>query len=209
MLFNNWQIIKIINFIFVWRLKTNRFKKALEKNIKEASLVAELTDNIRGFKAPDLAKHVLGHDLLGELVTCALSDDHLLSSRAMWVLSHCSDLDYGSLKKYHHRLIKNLERPGLHNGVIRNTLRLYQEHPVPEKHHSFLLDTCYGYIKDAAEAIAVRAFAMTVVFQISKPYPELLDELAMVLRHLSIQEEPPGIRSRVKNTLKAIDKLQK
>lgn len=190
-------------------IKTNRFNKALEKNIKVSPLAAELTNDIRGFKAPDLAVYALKQDLLGELVSCALNEDHLLSSRAMWVLGHCSDLDYNSLKKYHDRLIKNLERPGLHNGVIRNTLRLYQEHPAPEKHHSFLLDTCYGYIKDAAEAIAVRAFSITVVFHISKPYPELLDELALVLRHLSIQEEPPAIRSRVKNTLKAIAKLQK
>jgi hypothetical protein len=190
-------------------IKTNRFKKALEKNTNVDSLVTELTDDIRGFKAPELAKYVIKHKLLEELVTCALSENHLLSSRAMWVLAHCSDIDYDSLKKYHSRLIKNLERPGLHNGVIRNTLRLYQEHPVPEKHHSFLLDICYRYLKDPSEAIAVRAFSITVVFHISKPYPELLDELAIVLQHLNIQEEPPGIRSRVKNTLKAMAKLQK
>ena len=147
--------------------------------------------------------------LLEELLKCALDKDHLLSSRAMWVLGHCSDMDYDAIKKYHGKLIMNLATPGLHNGVIRNTLRLYQQHPVPEKYHSFLLDKCYDYIKDPSEAIAVRAFAMTVVFSISKPYPELLDELKMVLTHPESYEESPGIRSRVKSTLKAIDKLQK
>lgn len=180
----------------------------MEKKTQAALLRAELTDDIRGFKAPDLAKRVLKNQLLGELVDCALDKDHLLSSRAMWVLGHCSDSDYNSIKIYHDRLIQNLENPGLHNGVIRNTLRLYQKHPVPEKHHAFLLDTCYGYIKDPSEAIAVRAFAMTIVFSISKPYPELLDELSMVLRHPHTDEESPGIRSRSRNILKEIDKLK-
>ena len=180
----------------------------LEKKTDATWLMAELTDDIRGFKAPELAQRVLKQGLLAELVTCALDADQLLSSRAMWVLGHCSDSDYEAIKPYHDRLISNLSTSGLHNGVIRNTLRLYQKHPVPEKHHSFLLDTCYGYIQDPSEAIAVRAFAITVVFSISKPYPELLDELRLVLLHLS-DEESPGIRSRVKNTIKAVDKLQK
>lgn len=182
---------------------------ALKKKIDRAALAAELTDDIRGFKAPELAQRVLNLQLLEELVECALGKDHLLSSRAMWVLGHCSDIDYDAISKYHDKLIRNLANPGLHNGVIRNTLRLYQQHPVPEKHHSFLLDKCYEYIKDPSEAIAVRAFAMTVVFSISKPYPELLDELKMVLMHPDSHEESPGIRSRVKNILKAIDKLQR
>jgi hypothetical protein len=185
------------------------YLNALKAKTGQTALVAELTDDIRGFKAPELAQRVLRQSLMDELVECALDKDHLLSSRAMWVLGHCSDINYDAIKKYHGKLIMNLATPGLHNGVIRNTLRLYQQHPVPEKYHSFLLDTCYNYIKDPSEAIAVRAFAMTVVFSISKPYPELLDELKMVLKHPDSHEESPGIRSRVKSTLKAIDKLQK
>lgn len=182
---------------------------ALKTKTNHTALVEELTDDIRGFKAPELAQRVLKQNLLEQLVACALDPDHLLSSRAMWVLGHCSDLDYDALTRYHDKLIENLSTPGLHNGVIRNTLRLYQRHPVPEKYHSFLLDMCYGYIKDPSEAIAVRAFAMTVVFSISRPYPELLQELRMVLTHPAGHEESPGIRSRVKHILKAIDKLQK
>jgi hypothetical protein len=48
-----------------------------------------------------------------------------------------------------------------------------------------------------------------VVFNIAKPYPELLNELVIVLNHLSETEDGPGIRSRVKNTIKAIHKLNK
>jgi len=181
----------------------------VKKKVISSGLAEELTNEIRTFSAPVLAKKVLEHQLLPELIELALEKDHLLSSRAMWVLGHCSDQDYDSLKPYHAKLIKNLEEKELHNGVIRNTLRLFQQHPVPQVYESFLLDKCYRYINDPAEAIAVRAFAIRIVFNISKPYPELLTELYTVLNHLNVYDEPPGIKSRVKNTIKDINKLLK
>jgi hypothetical protein len=172
-------------------------------NLKE-----ELLPDIREFKAPALAQKIINLSQINELVAFAFEKDHLLSSRAMWVLGHCSDLDYDCIIPYHIKLINNLKHDNLHNGVIRNTLRLFQKHPVPKKMESFMLDKCFAYIKNPTEAIAVRAFAITVVFNISKPYPELLNELSLVLNHMSETEEGPGIRSRVKNTIKAIRKIQ-
>ena len=164
--------------------------------------------DIREFKAPALAQKIINSNQISELVLLAFEKDHLLSSRAMWVFGHCSDIDYNCTKPYHLKLINNLKQKNLHNGVIRNTLRLFQRHSVPKKTESFMLDKCFEYIKNPSEAIAVRAFAITVVFNISKPYPELLNELLIVLNHLSETEEGPGIRSRVKNTIKAIQKLK-
>jgi hypothetical protein len=174
----------------------------------ELNLKDELLPDIREFKAPALAQKIINANQISELVSLAFVKDHLLSSRAMWVLGHCSDIDYNCIKPYHLKLVNNLKQKELHNGVIRNTLRLFQKHPVPQKTESFILDKCFGYIKNPSEAIAVRAFAITVVFNIAKPYPELLNELLIVLIHLSETEEGPGIRSRVKNTIKAIYKLK-
>lgn len=173
------------------------------------NLKDELLPDIREFKAPALAQKIINSNQINQLVALAFEKDHLLSSRAMWVLAHCSDLDYESTKPYHVKLVNNLKQKNLHNGVIRNTLRLFQKHDVPKKTESFVLDKCFEYIKNSAEAIAVRAFAITVVFNIAKPYPELLNELLIVLNHLSETEDGPGIRSRVKNTIKAIHKLNK
>ncbi|MBC7695529.1 MAG: hypothetical protein H7141_08805 [Burkholderiales bacterium] len=172
-------------------------------NIKE-----EFIADIRAFKAPDLAKTILKNNQVTELIALAFEKDHLLSSRAMWVIGHCSDLDYNCIKPYHVKLINRLKNKDLHNGVIRNTLRLYQKHSVPKKSEPFILDKCFEYVKNPLEAIAVRAFAITVIFNIAKPYPELLNELLIVLNHMSETEEGSGIRSRVKNTIKDIHKLK-
>lgn len=177
--------------------------------ISKLNIKDELITDIRVFKAPVLAGQILNNNQEKELINLALDKDHLLSSRAMWVLGHCSDIDYNRVKPFLGKLIDNLNHPNLHNGVIRNTLRLFQKHSVPKKHESFLLDKCFEYIKNPTEAIAVRAFAMTVVFNISKPYPELLDELLLILNDLSVHENGPGIRSRLKNIIKEIHKLKR
>jgi hypothetical protein len=171
------------------------------------NLKKELLPDIREFKAPALAQKILDNNQFSELVALVFEKNQLLSSRAMWVLGHCSDLNYDCVLPYQVKLINNLKQKNLHNGVVRNTLRLFQKHTVPEKSESFMLDKCFGYVRDPAEAIAVRAFAITVVFNISKPYPELLNELLVVLSHLSETEDGPGIRSRVKNTIKDIYKI--
>ena len=169
----------------------------------------ELLADIRVFKAPDLAKHILATSQLNELVTLGLEKDHLLSSRAMWVLSHCSDIDSNCVKPYYSKLILNLKHKNLPDGVIRSTLRLFQDNEVPSKHQALVLDTCYTYIKNPLKAIAIRSFAITVVYQLSKPYPELLNELKMVLLHVSTHPDSPGMNSKIKNTLKLIDKYNR
>lgn len=175
----------------------------LKINIKD-----ELMADMRVFKAPDLAKIIIDNYQESELLTLALDKDVLLSSRAMWVLGHCSDIDYIRIKPFHIKLINNLKNKNLHNGVIRNTLRLFQKYSVPKKLESFLLDKCFEYVKNPSQAIAIRVFAMTVIFNISKSYPELLNELLIVLNHLRLTENGPGIISRVNNTIKEINKCK-
>ncbi len=179
----------------------------MQNALNRINLNDELLKPIKEFKAPRVAKNILHGQMLTQLVKAAISRDHMLSSRAMWVFAHCSDLDYSNSTKYHKQLIKNLENKNLHNGVIRNTLRLFQQHPVPKNQQAFLLDICFKFISDPLQAIAVRAFAITIVFNISKPYKELLLELYAVLNNLSLADETPGIKSRVKNTIKQINKV--
>ena len=162
----------------------------------------------RNFNALELAKTILKNNIENELLVCALNKDQILSNRAMWLLSHCADLDFERIKPFQIKLINHLKNKNLHSGVIRSVLRIFQEQPIPKKYESFMIDKCFGYINNPKEAIAVRAFAMTVVYNISKPYPELLSELSIVLTHLNIEHEGAGIMNRAKNTLKNIAKLK-
>jgi hypothetical protein len=162
----------------------------------------------RNFNAKELAKTILANHLEEKLLTFALDKDHVISNRAMWVLNHCADINFESVKPFHLKLINHLKNKNLHSGVIRSVLGIFQEQPVPKKTKAFMLDKCYEYIKNPTEAIAARAYAMTIVFNISKPYPDLLQELSIVLTHLNITQESAAINAKVRNTLKAITKIK-
>lgn len=154
----------------------------------------------------EFAKQIIQNKLVATLFKLSIDKDPIISNRAIWILWHCSLIDYASVKPFLNRLIIHLNNKNIPSGVIRSVLSLFQSEPVPVKYHSFMLDKCFGYITNSAEAIAVRAFAITVAFNISKNYPELLQELETILGHLPIHEESPGIRTRTKNTLKLIQK---
>ncbi len=161
----------------------------------------------RNFNPAELAESILLNHMENKLLILALDKDQAISNRAMWVLSHCADIDADRIKPFHSKLINHLKNKSLYSGVIRSILRIFQTQDVPKKLETFMLDKSFDYIKNPKEAIAVRAFAMTVAFNISKPYSELLHELSMVLSNLNYAQESAGIKNRATHTLKDIAKL--
>ena len=161
----------------------------------------------RGFNVVELAHGILDNHLEKDLLKFAFHDDQLIANRAMWALTHCADIDAGRIKPFHLLLINHLKNKNIHSGVVRSIMRIFQTQPVPKKYESFVLDKCYEFIKNSSEAIAVRAFSISVAYNISMPYPDLLKELSLVLSHLNIEQESAGIINRAKHTLKDITKL--
>lgn len=163
----------------------------------------------RDYNGEEIARAILENSLEKELFKMALDKDPVLSNRAMWILWHCSNIDYERIKPFINKLIEHLNDKSVPSGVIRCILGLFQEKPVPLKHETFMLDRCFAYIVNTSQAIGVRVFAITVGFNISKKYPEIMEELKSILLHLPINEESPGIRARINNTLKQIEQYQR
>ena len=173
---------------------------------KQTSLSRSIFEN-RNFNAKVLAQEILDNHLEKELLIFSLEKDQLVGNRAIWVLNYCAEFDFERIKPFQVKLIEHLKHKKNHSGVIRSILRMFLNQPVPKKYESFMLDKCYQYIKNPSEAIAVRAFAMTIVFNISKPYPELINEFLAVLNHLNLPEESPGIKATARKMKRLIAKL--
>jgi len=62
-------------------------------------------------------------------------------------------------------------------SVWRNMLNVIALLPIPQKHTGYLFDLCYGLVESSGTAIAVRANAMTILYNISNIEPELKIEL--------------------------------
>ncbi|MBX2966744.1 MAG: hypothetical protein KF845_11390 [Cyclobacteriaceae bacterium] len=147
----------------------------------------------------------IGHDAerFAELVSLFLKGPYRLTQRSAWPLSICVE-HYPELVKPHlKKLIKNLRQPSLHNAVKRNTMRLLQFVNIPKGLHGEVVSLCFDYLQDNKEAIAVRAFSMTVLANIVQTNPELKRELALVLEDI-MPYGSAGLISRARKTLKQI-----
>lgn len=138
-----------------------------------------------------------------ELFGLFLHDEYRVVQRAAWPISYCVEKHPEFIKKHFAKLIKNLSRKGIHDAVKRNTVRLLQYVSIPEKFHGQVMDICFRYITSPAEAVAVKAFSMTVLQNLAKQYPEIVNELKLVIEE-RWDYETVAFKTRAKNLLKEL-----
>jgi len=140
------------------------------------------------------------------LLKLFLGNDYIISQRAAWIVSHCAEKNPNLVKPYLGKLIRNLKRKDLHNAVKRNTIRLFQYTEIPRSLLGDLTNLCFSYLTNVKESIAVKAFSMTVLVNISRREPELKTEIKLVIQGM-LPYGSAGIRARGKKVLKALEKL--
>jgi hypothetical protein len=148
----------------------------------------------------------IGHDKnrFKTLIDIFLTEDYRLNQRAAWPLSNVCLEHPEMIRPYIGKLVKNLTKTGNHDAVIRNTLRIFQDMDIPEKHCGPLLDICFSYIRNTTLPFAIRTFAITVAANICRKYPELKPELKLLLTELNSFPQPASINSRLKRALKEL-----
>jgi hypothetical protein len=107
------------------------------------------------------------------------------------------------IQKHFSKLIKNLRQPGLHDAVKRNTIRILQDIPVPEKFHGEVMNMCFEYITDPQEKAAVKAFSLTVLQNLSRQYPDIRNEIKTIIEE-RWDQETAAFRARAKKILKEL-----
>jgi hypothetical protein len=100
-------------------------------------------------------------------------------------------------------LIHNLKRPGLHDAVKRNTVRLLQFISLPKSLQGVTAQVCFDLLQNRKEAIAVRVFAMTVLSNIAKDQPALKSELKIIIED-NLPYGSAGFVSRGRKILKEL-----
>jgi hypothetical protein len=140
-----------------------------------------------------------------ELISIMLGSDQLISPRAAWVASHCSDMHPWLVQKHLKSMIQNIQNP-VHNAVKRNTLRMIRHMEIPENMMGLTADVCFKFLDSAKEPIAVKVFAMDVLFGIIKKFPEMKEELKITIKD-QLPFGSAGFRNRGMKILKMLDKM--
>ena len=132
-----------------------------------------------------------------------LNDEYRVMQRAAWPLSYCVIAHPEFIKKNFYRLIKNLYKPNLHDSIKRNTIRLLQHVAIPKKFQGEVMQICFDYVASPTEAVAIKAFSLTVLGNLSKQYPEILPEIKLL-----IEEQWPNQTAAFKSRAKKLDFLK-
>jgi hypothetical protein len=169
-------------------------------NIKEL-LIAEhskkQTDGIVKYIGADAQRFAV-------LMKLFFAGEYRITQRAAWSISYCVKNHPELIKPYFKKLLDFLQKPGVHNAVARNTVRLLQDIDIPEKYQGQLMSICFDYIQDIKIPAAVKAFSLTILQNLSKKYPEILPELKTIIEE-QWPHETPAFKSRAKKILLFIE----
>jgi hypothetical protein len=136
-----------------------------------------------------------------ELFTLFLSDEDRVVQRAAWPVSYCVEAHPKLISKHWKTLMAYLKKPGLHDAVKRNSVRLMQDIELPVKYHGEIMDLCFKYLESPAEALAIKIFSMSVLANLTRYYPDIKSELKLIIED-QLPHQSAGFKSRAKKILK-------
>jgi hypothetical protein len=139
-----------------------------------------------------------------QLFLLFLKDEYRVTQRAAWPLSYCVRKHPELIRKHLGKLIKNLRKQGLHDAIKRNTVRILQEIPIPARFHGEVMNTCFRFIESPDEAVAIKAFSLTILENLIPLYPDIRNELKLIIEE-RWDLETAAFRSRAKKILKKLN----
>ena len=124
--------------------------------------------------------------------------------RSAYLIDLAHDIDSSILDNYLEQIIERTPRLS-NQSIKRHYLRILSQHNLSDIADGKLLDCCFEWLQTQETAIAVKAHCMTIIYELSKPYPELKTELMAVLENLL----PYGSKGEVNRAKKILALLKK
>ncbi len=135
---------------------------------------------------------------LHNLLEIFLDSEYRISQRAAMVIGEIGTKNPSILKPYELKLIHKIKESNIHDSVIRNITRIWQDFEFEEKYWGEYYGICYGFLEDNSIPIAIKVFSMTVCYKIVKEVPELKSELIFIIEEnlKKFSSSSPGIINR-------------
>lgn len=152
-----------------------------------------------------IARSVEGSDgLKQELYNLTFNDDRFVAYQALWVMTHFSVSENRWLFQKQNQLIDQALKTS-DTGMLRLILSILIKQPFDESPRVDFLDFCFENIGKRDVPPAIRVVCMKLGFELSRFFPELLDELSAIIALLD-HVLPPSLASARRNVSKAIEK---
>lgn len=136
-----------------------------------------------------------------KLIDILFKAESRVVQRAAWVMSDVAKVRPTLVQQYIPALIEQLKDTNAHIAVKRHIYRMLQFLELPEAIHGDLMNNCFESLMNPREALAVRAFAMSILARMAETYPEISNELRLIIEDALQHEAAPSFKSRAKKVL--------
>ncbi len=160
--------------------------------------------------APGMSKEQLA-ELIGSspetyrsLVQLSFSGKKPVDWRAAWIADYLAEIR-SPLAEPHLDTILQQMKLTLPGGVLRCYLRLLSRYPIPEAHQGVITDLCFESLSRESIPVAVKVHAMEILTRFSETYPELKNELVLILREQMVNNST-GFKSRARKIIGRLEK---
>lgn len=183
------------------RIQISETNKMEDIDIQESDIkgIREMLSEKTEFGAIDLIADtaLVRQSVLRILFDFSLGEDPTLAFRSAYTLQKAEEKRHGVLKNYYGKMIEAM--PSLLNeSVIRSFLNITIAAGVKHLSNSeqgILADCCFSWLNDPASAIAIKAYSMELIYQLSEIYPELAIELVASINN-NMESGSAGVKAR-------------
>lgn len=124
------------------------------------------------------------------------------SWRATWLMDKVYDIAPDLVRLYLPQMIELV--PSLSNeSKLRQYLKLISLEPLPSNISGDFINYCFDALISGTSAIAIKVYAMQILYNFSLQEPDLQNELALIIEG-GLENGSAGYCSRAKRILKAI-----
>ncbi len=142
-----------------------------------------------------------------ELMQLFFHGEPKVVQRAAWAVSYCFENCKESGLPYLFEMVSYCHKPGVHDAVKRNITRIIAHLEIPSNLEEPLMNLGFELLINPKEAVAVRCWCMDILMALTRPYPEIKNELQHIIEDaLEHQEITPAFKSKSRRVLLALRK---
>lgn len=158
-----------------------------------------------GVSAPEISKEQMAAQIGSSPETYSLLIDISFSGkkpvdwRAAWVADYLAEIHPSLPEPHLETILRQLNR-SMPGGVLRCYLRMLVRYPIPEKYQGLIADLCFESLSRESIPVAVKVHAMEILSRFAEEYPELKNELLIILRDQMVNNST-GFKTRARKII--------
>lgn len=130
--------------------------------------------------------------------------DDKISWRAAWIMDKVYDLKPEIIRPYIPEMIK-LSLQKISDSQLRQFLKLISMNPLPQAAlDGNFLEACFQWLSSEKTPVAIRVYAMQILYNFSLLEPDISNEIACTIEEL-MDRGSAGFKSRGRKILKALN----